>query len=68
MNIGEAIEALNRMEAEMREINAMLKPMARRDPANRGEPAWNAYSISGAHVKSIERLRGWIQAAVREIT
>lgn len=67
-DIGEVQRELERMESRMKEINAFLYPMVMRDPARRDEPAWNAWAISGGLGKGIERLRGWVQALIREIT
>jgi hypothetical protein len=68
MNVGEALEALERMESEMGEINAMLEPMAKKNLGRRDEPAWCAWAISGGLELSIGRLRGWIQLAIKDVT
>jgi hypothetical protein len=68
MNIGDVDGELQRMQAEMLEINELLETMKIENVGRRDEPAWNAWAISGGLYVGIGNLRKWVRDAIKDVT
>ena len=66
VNIGDVDGKLEQMQLDMLEINKLLGAMKIEDVGRRGEPAWNAWTISGGLYANIGNLRKWVRDAIKE--